>query len=43
MITKTAAVNNLRLVSFEMRDYNPKYNANFPTRAALREGPYSAP
>jgi len=26
-----------------MHDYNPKNNANFLTRAALREGPYSIP
>lgn len=36
-------MNTLRLVSFGMCDYNPSNNANFPTRDARRESPYSAP
>ena len=37
------AMNKLRLASFGMCAYNPNNNDNFPTRAALGEGPYSAP
>lgn len=33
----------LIFVSFGMCDYNPSNNADFPTRATRREGPYSAP
>lgn len=43
MITNNAAVSNLRCIMTITRDYNPKNNANFLTRAALREGPYLVP
>lgn len=42
MGTNNAVMNNLRLVSFVMCDNNSNNNANFPTRADLREGPYLA-